>query len=190
MTDNIEQIDENKNERVGFGTRLGAYMLDFLAILIIGTIVGLVVGNDLAPLFFSEQIEQFNEVSNQFDDINFDIIGMMYKMLAIAAGMSLITVVIFILEGALGQSVGKMLLKIENTNIDGTKADAGKLWLRSLLKYGSTLLSLLGGMIGLSFLGVLGSLWSIVIFIGFFLVFMDNRQTIHDMIAKTVVSRK
>jgi len=51
-------------------------------------------------------------------------------------------------------------------------------------------LSLIGGLIGLSFIGSIGSLWGFVIFVGFFFAFGDKKQTIHDMIAKTVVTYK
>ena len=190
MNEIDEEIVESTNERIGFGTRLGAYLLDLLVILIFGWLLGSIVGVELAQLFFGEQIEQFNEMSDQFDSLEFDFAGVINKALMISAGTSLITVVLFILEGAFGQSVGKMLLKIVNTNVDGTKADAGKLWLRSFLKYASTLLSLIAGIIGVSILGTIASIWWLVIFVGFFIALGDNKQTIHDMIAKTVVSRR
>ncbi len=184
-----EQI-KSGNERIGFGRRLGAYMLDVLAMIVLGSIIGVLVGDQLALIFFQDQIAQYEVMSDQFSHIDFDFMGLMMGILEIMAGISITGLLLFIMEGAFGQSFGKIILKIINTNVDGTHADAGKLWLRSLLKYGSTMLSLLGGAIGVILLGWIATLWSIVIFIGFFLVFMDNKQTIHDMIAKTVVSRK
>jgi len=196
---NNEEIDEallnenqlnTENDRIGFGRRFGAYMLDFLVIIILGAIVASLVGDELVLLFFEDQLEQFEELSYQFEDMDIDVMAYLYKTLNASAGMSMITVLMFILEGALGQSVGKMILKIVNTNVDGSVANPLTLWLRSLLKYGSTLLSLLGGLVGVAFLGTLGSLWGFTIFVGFFFVFGDNKQTLHDIIAKTVVSKK
>ncbi len=160
-----------KNERIGFGRRLGAYMLDVLIVMIFGTIVGLIIGDQLYPLFFGKQMLQFNQLSDQLGG-KFTVF--FQKMMEITSGISVTGLILFILEGAFGQSFGKWVLKIINTNVDGNPASPGQLWLRSFLKYGASI----------------GSLWSFVIFIGFFLVFTDNKQTIHDMLAKTVVSRK
>ncbi len=181
---------ENLEARVGFGRRLGAYLLDGLTVLVVGSIIGILIGDQLAPLIFGQQLEEFNVLSDQFGDLDFDIIGIMMKVFGVMAGMPIVTIIIFILEGALGQSPGKMMLSIVNTNVDGSKSDPGKLWLRSFLKYGASIVSLIGSALSLLVLGWIANLWGIVIFIGFFLAFMDNKQTIHDMIAKTVVSRK
>jgi uncharacterized RDD family membrane protein YckC len=180
-------LEENENERIGFGLRFGAYMLDFLFILIFGSIIGFLFGDKLAPILFGEQMSEMDQFSSLMGGKFTDIIG---KTMEIASGTSLIGLVLIILEGSIGQSVGKLLLKIKNTNVDGTPADPVKLWLRALLKYGASILSLIGGFTGLIFIGSIGSLWSFVIFIGFFFVFGDNKQTIHDMLAKTIVSRK
>ena len=125
-----------------------------------------------------------------FADSDIDMEAFMLKTFGYSAAVSLMMVIFFILEGALGQSPGKMLLQIVNTNTAGTKLDASQLWIRAALKYGNTLLSLIGGIAGIAVIGSIGSLWGLVIFIGFFFAFGDKRQTIHDMIAKTVVSRK
>jgi uncharacterized RDD family membrane protein YckC len=185
---NIQPI----NERVGFLPRFWAHLIDFLFVIVFGVAVGIVIGADLAPVFFGDQIKQFevfNSMPSDFDRIFPNFYDLMVKMLEIAAGTTLVGFILIILEGSTGQSIGKMALKIKNTNVDGTPASAQKLWIRALLKYGASLLSLLGSMSGLFLISILSSIWSLIIFIGFFLVFMDNRQTIHDMIAKTVVSR-
>lgn len=190
--ENKEELDgillnETQHERIGFGTRLGAYLLDGLVVLILGSIVGLLIGEMLSNLFFSEQMDQFDQL---YDLLGDGYEGFIEKMIAISAGVSLTGLSLFFMEGALGQSFGKMMLGIINTNVDGSKAAPSKLWMRSFLKYGASILTLIGGVIGVSFLGSIGSLWSLIIFIGFFFVFGDNKQTIHDMIAKTVVSYK
>ncbi len=176
-----------KNERIGFGRRLGAYMLDVLIVMIFGTIVGLLIGDQLYPLFFGKQMGEFNQLSEQLGG-KFTVF--FQKMMEITSGISVTGLILFILEGAFGQSFGKWVLKIINTNVDGNPASPSQLWLRSFLKYGASILSLIGGYSGIIYIGWIGSLWSFVIFIGFFLVFTDNKQTIHDMLAKTVVSRK
>jgi len=187
------QIENNMNmydERVGFGRRFGAYMLDILIALVFGGFIASLAGEDLAQTFFAAELGEADSGLAMFAGSDIDIEAFRLKIFGYSAGMSLMIVIFFILEGALGQSPGKMVLQIVNSNTAGTKLDASKLWLRAALKYGSTLLSLIGGIVGLSFLGTIGSLWGLVIFIGFFFAFGDKKQTIHDMIAKTVVSRK
>lgn len=185
-----EDLKQGVSERIGFGTRFGAYLIDTLTVLILGSIIGLLIGDQLAPIIFGEQLEEFNSMEDQFGEIDFDFMGLIMKFFALMAGIPIVTIGLFVLEGAIGQSVGKMMLKIVNTNVDGSKADPGKLWLRSFLKYGSSILSLVGSILSLTLFGWIANVWGVVIFIGFFLVFMDNKQTIHDMIAKTVVSNK
>lgn len=191
-----EQLDEIllepnpvkiNDDRVGFGRRFGAYMLDFLFILILGSILGLLFGDQIAPILFGKQMAEMDQAMSQLGG-TFTVF--FEKMMEIASGTSLTGLILIVLEGSIGQSIGKLILKIKNTNVDGSPASPSKLWLRALLKYGASILSLIGGFTGLFFIGTIGSLWSFVIFIGFFFVFMDNKQTIHDMIAKTVVSRK
>ncbi|MDG1476928.1 MAG: RDD family protein [Vicingaceae bacterium] len=173
-----------------YGRRFGAYMLDLLISLVFGGFIATFVGEDLALTFFAEQLTEVDGAMTMFANSDMDIEAFMLKTFGYSAAVSLLVVVFFIMEGALGQSPGKMLLQIVNTNTDGAKADAGSLWLRAALKYGSTLLSLIGGIASVAFIGTIGSFLGLVIFIGFFFAFGDKKQTIHDMIAKTVVSRK
>lgn len=187
------QIENNMNmydERVGFGRRFGAYMLDILIALVFGGFIASIAGEDLAQTFFAAELGEADSALAMFAGSDIDMEAFMLKTFGYSAAVSLMMVIFFILEGALGQSPGKMLLQIVNTNTAGTKLDASQLWLRAALKYGNTLLSLIGGIAGIAVIGSIGSLWGLVIFIGFFFAFGDKRQTIHDMIAKTVVSRK
>ena len=195
MMNNDEQLDEvllddahglSKNERIGFWMRFGAYMIDFLCTMIFGTIIGLAIGDQLAPVLFGKQMAEIDQISGQLGG-QFSVF--FEKIIQISSGTTITVLIWFVMEAAFGQSPGKMILKIRNTNVDGTRALPKTLWLRSLLKYGATILSILGGVIGIQAIGYLGSLWSLVIFVGFFFAFGDNRQTIHDMIAKTVVSK-
>jgi len=185
-----------KEQRVGFGPRLGAYLLDFLFIIIAGVMIGLAIGDLIAPVIFGGQIAEMEaqfammeQLNGGYNKLPFDIYGFVYKMMNIAAGTTIAGFVLMVMEGAFGQSVGKMLLKIRNTDIYGNRAEPKALWIRSLCKYGSSILGIIAGTTGIAVIGTLGSIWSLVIFVGMFIVFTDNRQTIHDMIAKTVVAR-
>jgi uncharacterized RDD family membrane protein YckC len=186
MDGNRGQQEESMNERIGFWTRLGAYCIDIVVIMVTGIILGIFVGDHLAPILFGEQMAQFDSL---YGNLGTKFADILTRTMEITSGISITGLSLFILEGALGQSYGKMILKIKNTNVDGSPASAQTLWLRSFLKYAASIVSLIASVLGLLFLTTIASLWSFVIFVGFFLVFMDNRQTIHDMIAKTVVSK-
>ena len=193
--ENTELQPLAKEQRIGFGTRLGAYLLDFLFIIIVGVIIGLAIGDMIAPVIFGGQIAEMEaqfammeQLNGGYNEMPFDIYGFIYKMMDIAAGTTIAGFILMVMEGAYGQSVGKMMLKIRNTDIYGNRAEPKALWIRSLCKYGSSILGIIGGSTGIAAIGTLGSIWSLVIFVGMFIVFTDNRQTIHDMIAKTVVA--
>ena len=94
------------------------------------------------------------------------------------------------MEAFTGQSPGKMVLKIKNANADGTAASTGTLVMRALLKYGSTVFTILAGVAGVAVLATVGQVWGLVIFIGCFFVLGAKRQAIHDLIAKTAVFKK
>jgi uncharacterized RDD family membrane protein YckC len=185
----MEHTMDRYDERVGVGRRLGAYIIDFLVLLVLGLLLKSVAGEFLSTLFFGAQLAEIETSMNQFDGMGFDFEGLMTKVWQISASTSIITLLLFILEGLTGQSIGKMILKIKNTNADGSDANAQTLWTRAALKYGSTVLTLMSGLIGISFIGTIGSFWHLIILIGFFFAFSDKKQTIHDMIAKTVVVR-
>lgn len=186
----MENSNNIYDERVGFGRRLGAYLLDLLVALVFGGFIASFVGEKLAYSLYAHQMEETNSALALFASDAIDMEAFMLQTFAYSGGVSIMIVVFFILEGALGQSPGKMLLQLVNTNTDGTPANATNLWLRATLKYGSTLLALAGAMLGITMIEVLSSLWGLIIFVGYFFVFGDNKQTIHDMLAKTVVSRK
>jgi uncharacterized RDD family membrane protein YckC len=185
----MENTMDRYDERVGFGRRLGAYLLDLLVIFVLGLLLKSIAGEFFSALFYGDQLADTETAVAQFESMGFNYEELMTKVWQISASTSLITILMFILEGLKGQSVGKMILKIKNTNPDGSEANAKTLWLRAALKYGSTVLALIGALIGVSFIGTIGSIWNFVIFIGFFFAFADKKQTIHDMIAKTVVVR-
>ena len=112
--ENKEELDgmlmgESQDERIGFGRRLGAYLLDGFVVLIIGSIVGLVIGESLSILFFSEQMDQFDQL---YDLLGDGYEGLIEKMIGVSAGISLIGLSLFFMEGAFGQSFAKMMLGI------------------------------------------------------------------------------
>ncbi len=191
-------LESNKNERIGFWIRAGAYLIDIVFTFLFGYLLMVFVGDLFLNLFFGDQIAdmelQMNKVQEMPSSSSFNFIGTFMSFfrnwMSISAGAAFAGLILVVLEGFFGQSVGKFILGIKVTDLDGGNLPSQKLWLRSGLKYGNNIIALIGSMSGLIAISVLGSFWGMAIFVGFFLTFMDNKQTIHDMMAKTIVSRK
>jgi len=178
--------DKNSN-RIGFGPRLGAYLIDFVFNAIVGSILGMALGATLVGIFFGSQAATG---SAEGDALMGGFGAMLGGMIGTLAGIYLMSLVLFVMEGITGQTPGKMLLKIKNANQDGTAAAGGTLWVRALLKYSGTILALLAGVTSVAILGTIGSIAGLIIFIGCFFVLGDKRQAIHDLVAKTAVFKK
>lgn len=177
---------DNNSNRIGFGPRLGAYLIDFVFNAIVGSILGMVLGATLVGIFFGSQAA----TGSAEDALMGGFGALLGGMIGTIAGIYLMSLVLFVMEGITGQTPGKMLLKIKNANQDGTAANAGALWIRVLLKYSGTILALLAGVTSVAIIGTIGSIAGLIIFIGCFFVLGDKRQAIHDLIAKTAVFKK
>jgi len=195
ITTGFEEFDEDQ-ERIEFAKRLGAYVLDILIYIVVGSILGAVLGATLTSLFFPDlnNLTEFEGIDGEALEaaqaLGGGIMGMFSSFLGSIAGMYLMIIVMFFIEGITGQSLGKMILKIQNKNEDGTKASASTLWIRVLLKYSGTILGITSVITGIAILDSLGKIAGLAIFIGCFFVLGEKRQAFHDMIAKTAVFNK
>jgi len=174
-------------ERIGFGKRLGAYILDIVAAGIGGGIIGVFAGTALAALFFATEM---GEGMDEAEALGGGIMGIIGGALGTIAGMMLVILLIMLLEAFTGQTIGKMILGIKNGNQDGTPSSTGTLITRAAIKYIGTIMAVLAGITGISMIGSLGSLAGLIVFIGFFFILGDKKQGFHDMIAKTAVFNK
>ncbi|MDT8413614.1 MAG: RDD family protein [Vicingaceae bacterium] len=178
---------DNNSDRVGFGPRLGAYLIDMVFNGIVGSIIGGALGATLTGIFFGSQAATGTA---EGDAMVGGIGAMLGGMIGTIAGIYLMSLILFIMEGITGQTPGKMLLKLKNKNEDGAAAGASALWTRALLKYIGAIMALLAGVTGVAIIGTIGSLAGFIIFIGCFFVLGQKRQAIHDLIAKTAVFKK
>jgi uncharacterized RDD family membrane protein YckC len=185
--ESFTQEPQTPAERIGFGKRLGAYLLDVVIAGAGGFIIGIFAGTALAALFFaSDMIEGTEEA----EAIGGGIVGMLGGMVGTIAGMMLIFLLIMLLEAFTGQTFGKMILGLKNGNDDGSTAGTGALVTRAVVKYIGTIMAVLAGITGVAMLSTLGSLAGFIVFIGFFFILGDKKQGFHDMIAKTAVFNK
>ncbi len=172
-------------KRIGFGRRLGAYVIDMVFIMGIGFIFA-----NLFTEFFEnfvdwsaitdEKYEQTQQLFGNFTDLMF-IIGV--------AG-SIASFLYNILEGFMGYTVGKLMLGIQIGNQDGTPSAQGKLMTRFAIKNISTIFALIGMATLITVFNSIGTGLSFVIIIGCFFALGEKKLALHDLIAKTAVYRK
>ncbi|MBI9065695.1 MAG: RDD family protein [Salinivirgaceae bacterium] len=170
--------------RIGFGRRLGAYLLDVLFVIGLGYILVNITGDYLENFvdfskFNDQQLEAVSASSTMW---TFSV------LLPIAA--ALMGFLYNLIEGFTGYTIGKLILKIQIGNQDGTKASQGKLMTRFAIKNIGSIISLFGIATMISFIGTLGSIFGLIIIIGCFFVLGESKLALHDIIAKTAVYPK
>ena len=183
-------MEIQNHSRVGFAPRLGAYILDgilcgvfasgfggFLAFLGLGA--GGVLGMS---------IDQQAELENTLGAVGIGAgIGAVMGMLG---GFIIGSFVYSLIEAFTGASPAKMILGYQVANEDGKAGDITLYMIRWAIKNASKVFSMLTLLTGLIFLNPLSSIIGIVMFFGCFLAIGDDKQALHDKIAKTAIFNK
>ena len=172
-------------ERIGFGPRLLAYLIDGITIGVVGGILGSVLGGILG-LGASGAVAASGASGSDAAAAG-AMVAVMGAIAGAAIGMGILSIGWVVWEGLMGQALGKMLLKLRIKAADGSTAGPDKLFTRAAIKYSQLLLGLVGGLTGINAINSLSSLAGFVVFIGCFFVLGKNRQALHDIIAKTAV---
>jgi len=177
-----------EEKRVGFGPRFGAYVLDIIFASIFALILSAIVGSFLAEIFAGKAM---SAVASQ---------DSAQAMAAIGAGIGIFAAMIytipiaitlyFLLEAFTGQTLGKMILKIQVAFPDGKPGNFNLFIVRYLIKNASAILMLLGLLLSIGFLGTLGRIVGLVFFVGCFMSLGQTKLALHDIIAKTAVFNK
>ena len=167
--------------RIGFGRRLGGYIIDNVLLMLLFVVTAVITGlseriiefagSDMSVLTSPDKMEGFS----------------LFLTSSITPLMLAVTFIYYSLEVIFAQSIGKMLLGIQIGDIDKQFASYPKLILRFVLKFGSSVLTLLFLITTFAFIDVISQIWSFVFFIGCFFVLGAKKQALHDTIAKTAV---
>ena len=168
-------------ERIGFGKRLVALLLDFVLVWIVAWVAGGAIGGMLG-FAGGAAVGERPEAAMLGGAIG-TVIGMV-------AAFVVISLVYFLVEGFTGYTLGKFLLGIRIANADGTAAPVSQLLTRYAVKHAGELLRLLGMLLAAPFLFRLGGLAGLIVFIGCFLALSAEKQALHDKVAKTAVFAK
>ncbi len=167
--------------RIGFGRRLGAYMIDFViyTFLLVLAMSFFGILDDFASLMTMGQ--DFGSNHEELQIFMKDLYARFYPLVLVIA------FAYYSMEIFFAQTVGKMVLGIKIANSDRTQASLGTLIKRFVAKYFNYFLLLLYILTNVEIFSTLQSIFGIVIFIGFFLVLSESKMALHDRIAKTAV---
>ena len=121
-------------QRVGFGKRLGALLLDSVIVIVLAAVGGSTIGGMLGltggAVLGSAMSAGADSVTAGLAAMG-GILGAFFGFIVAAA---LIGVVYFLIEGFTGYTLGKLMLGIRVANEDGTKAGVGTLLGRFAIK--------------------------------------------------------
>ena len=171
--------------RIGFGPRLGAYLIDFIFVLGIAFILSSVVSDFLMNFVDTSAISD-----QQWDQMQKLYGGFAGVILTLSVSAPLAAFLYGLIEGFTGASPGKMMVGIKIGNQDGTPAEVGKLMIRFAIKNSGNIISLIYIAVSIIALKYLSSIVGVVILIGCFFVLGDNKLALHDIIAKTAVYKR
>ena len=174
--------------RIGFGKRLGAYLLDCVLVGVAAFFLGSTIGGMLGIAAGGIAGSSGNADTSPMTGAA--IGGAIGAAVGFVIAAVLIGCVYFLVEGFTGFTLGKLILGIRIANADGTQAPLPTLLGRYAIKNAGSLLRVLSVFSGITALATLGSLAGLVVFIGCFLALGAKRQALHDQLMKTAVFPK
>lgn len=172
-------------QRIGFGPRLGALLIDCILLAVLVALLGGFIG----AMFGAAAGGAGAAMSTGASDAQ--SAAAMGGMIGALAGMVIAAAVLglayFLIEGFTGYTLGKLLLGMRIANADGTRAPVSKLLLRWAVKNNNFILNIVAVATGVHLFRTLGSLGGLVFFIGCFLALGASKQALHDRICDTAV---
>lgn len=176
-------------QRVGFGPRLGAWLLDCVIVIVLaffgGGTIGAMIGVTAGAALGGAMASQADSLAGAAA-----LGGLFGGLVAFFIAAAVIGIVYFLIEGFTGYTLGKLILGIRVASDDGTAAGVGKLLTRFAIKNCNFLLTVLAVLTGVTALKTLGNLGGLLIFVGCFFVLGMKKQAFHDMLAHTAVYPK
>ncbi len=164
------------SNRIGFGPRLGATLLDalFIALLIVPmSMLGIGAGLAAAMGMDATGGDEAEALA---------LLGVGAGAIAMILVATLLALAYTLIEAFTGASPGKRVLGLQIAKADGTAGDLSFYLLRWAVKNSGSLLNLV--------LPAIASLASLVFFFGCFAALGEKRQALHDMVVKSAVYKK
>lgn len=172
-------VQKEENLRVGFGRRFGAFLIDFVIMMLVVLICYFAFG--IMDIIMSADWGSLQTDPNGMAAIIEELTA---KMVPISL---IVGVIFYSMEIFFAATPGKMALGIIIANADRTRAGMGKLAARCAVKNGNYLFTLLFIISSVNIFSSLGSFYSIVIFLGALAMLSEKKQALHDITVKTAV---
>ena len=173
-------------KRVGFGTRLGASVIDQIFIVILSVVLGSTIGAMFGSI--TDSVINGNETKSDVIPVGL-IAGVLVGLLGILLAFPFFSVFFSLMEASTGRTPAKLVFGLVVANENGTKGNIKTLGLRALVKATPNILFVLSSLLKISVLQSIGLSVSSLLFIGCFFVLDAKRQSFHDLIGKTAVFR-
>lgn len=177
--------------RVGFGSRVGATIIDGLILICacLALTIVLIVADVHWSLYSEEEMQGLVAMYAMFQ-IDADTTNAVLRWMGLYAIVSIPAQFAYgLFEILRGQSPAKRILGIVIAHKDGGRGNT-KLWFtRWCVKNISAILGVIALLPALSWITFLGSLLGLIIFFGFFATLGSGRMALHDYIAGTAVYR-
>jgi uncharacterized RDD family membrane protein YckC len=170
-------------QRIGFGPRLGALIIDAVICGLLVAVLGGFVGGMLGAVA--------GGAGAALADKNATSAAAMGGMIGALAGMIIAAVVIslvyFLIEGFTGFTLGKLILGMQVGNADGTRAPTSKLLARWACKNNNAIFTMLAAVTGIGIFKLFGTLGGLAFLVGCFFALSATKQALHDRICDTAV---
>jgi uncharacterized RDD family membrane protein YckC len=170
-------------QRIGFGKRLVALVLDCIVVWILAFFGGTTIGGLLGFAGGTAVGMGLHDTTGTAAALG----GVFGAMFGFVLAAIVIGAVYFLLEGLTGYTAGKLILGIRIANADGTAAPVTRLLGRFAIKNSNSILVLLAVITGVRALLSLGQVAGLIVFVGCFFALGVTRQALHDRIAGTAV---
>lgn len=166
--------------RVGFGPRLLALLIDSTLVTVLGLIVTLLMGLIGAGAGAATGGEEAAAA------------GLVGSIMASMVVLPIIAVIYFLTEAFLGATPGKMILKLKIGTAEGKNGSVGLYFTRYAIKNISSIIGLIALLLGSmgEYVNMAGTIAGLVIFVGCFLALSASKQALHDKLTKTAVYKK
>ena len=168
------------SDRIGFGVRCVASVVDLFMMVLLSVAGG---------LFFGSLAGGSTMVARATESLEVPI-GIALVIGAILGGFMVSAFLYSLIEGMTGSSVGKWLMNIQVRAEDGRTASLETLMTRWVIKTGISPLGFVALVVGSDWLSTLNSWTGFIAFVGCFMALGAPRQALHDRLAKTAVFRK
>lgn len=187
--------------------RICAYLIDFLIVMILGSLLTSVMPNSKKAVDLSNEsvkvMEEYLDAVKESDkekinELEVKVNDLSYDLGKANTYSTIITIILYFLYFIVfqsynkGQTLGKVLFKIETVNELGIRASFGQMLLRGLILYPliPNLLSLIllycSKTLYINFAGYLTIIYYVIFIISFFMILASNHG-LHDRLSKTKV---